>query len=71
VKLNSRGLSNTSAIVTPFSSFEFLLVFFVLQVEIRLLGEINRIYDTVDNQMSRGAKVAEFDAPTKMRVITT
>ena len=41
-------------------SFEFLLVFFVSQVGISLLGEVNRFGDTVDNLRSRGAKIAGF-----------
>ena len=41
-------------------SFEFLLVFFVSQAGISLLGEVNRIDDTFDNQRSYGAKVAGF-----------
>ena len=30
-------------------SFEFLLVFFILQVGISLLGEVNLVHDLVDN----------------------
>ena len=41
-------------------TFEFLLVFFVSQAGISLLGEVNRIDDTVDNQRSCGAKVTGF-----------
>ena len=41
-------------------SFEFLLVFFVSQAGISLLGEVNRLGDTVDNLRSRGAKIAGF-----------
>ena len=43
-------------------SFEFLLVFFVSQVGISLLGEVNRFGDTVDNLRSRGAKTAGFES---------
>lgn len=35
-------------------------MFFVLQVVISLLGDINRINDTVDTKRSRDAKVVEF-----------
>ena len=41
-------------------SFEFLLVFCILQVGISLLGEVNRLGETVDNLMSHGAKIAGF-----------
>ena len=39
----------------------FLLVFFVAQVGISLLGEVNLVCDLVDNQRSCGAKIAGFD----------
>jgi hypothetical protein len=39
-------------------------VFFVSQVGISLLGEVNRIVTTVDNQRSSGAKIAGFELPT-------
>jgi hypothetical protein len=39
-------------------SFEFLLVFFVSQVGISFLGEVNQFGDMVDNLRSRGAKIA-------------
>ena len=42
-------------------SFLFLLVFFVAQAGISLLGEVNRIRVSVDNQRSCGAKIAGFD----------
>ena len=42
-------------------SFLFLLVFFVAQAWISLLGEVNLVYDLVDNQRSCGAKIAGFD----------
>jgi hypothetical protein len=38
-----------------------LLVFFVAQAEISLLGEVNLVRDSVDNQRSCGAKIAGFD----------
>ena len=37
-------------------------MFFVSQVGISLLGEVNRFGDTVDNLRSRGAKIAGFGA---------
>ena len=42
-------------------SFLFLLVFFVAQAGISLLGEVNLVRDSVDNQRSYGAKIAGFD----------
>jgi hypothetical protein len=36
-------------------------VFFVVQAEISLLGEVNLVHDSVDNQRSCGAKIARFD----------
>ena len=42
-------------------SFLFLLVFFVAQARISLLGEVNLVHDLVDNQRSYGAKIAGFD----------
>ena len=42
-------------------SFLFLLVFFVAQAGISLLGEVNLVRDSVDNQRSCGAKFARFD----------
>ena len=42
-------------------SFLFLLVFFVAQVGISLLGEVNQICVSVDNHRSYGAKISEFD----------
>ena len=42
-------------------SFLFLLVFFVAQARISLLGEVNWIHVSVDNQRSCGAKIAGFD----------
>jgi hypothetical protein len=55
-------LNHSSAVVPYFElrCFEFLLVFFVSQVGIILLGEENPVCDTVDNQRSRGAKIAGF-----------
>ena len=41
-------------------SFEFLLVFFVSQAGISLLGKVNRFGDMVDNLRSRGAKIVGF-----------
>ena len=38
----------------------FLLVFFVVQAGINLLGEVNLVHDLVDNQRSCGAKIAGF-----------
>jgi hypothetical protein len=54
---------NYSSAVVPnleLHSFEFLLVFFVSQAEISLLGKVNRFGDTVDNPRSRGANIAGF-----------
>ena len=42
-------------------SFLFLLVFFVAQVGISLLSEVNLVRDLVGNQRSYGAKIAGFD----------
>ena len=42
-------------------SFLFLLVFFIAQAGISLLGEVNLIHDLVDNQRSYGAKITWFD----------
>ena len=42
-------------------SFFFLLVFFIVQAGISLLGEVNLVRDSVDNQRSYGAKIAGFD----------
>ena len=39
----------------------FLLVFFVAQAGISLLGEVNLVCDLLDNQRSCGAKIAGFD----------
>ena len=39
-------------------SFLFLLVFFVAQAGISLLGEVNLVRGSVDNQRSCGAKIA-------------
>ena len=38
--------------------FLFLLVFFVAQAGISLLGEVNLVCNLVDNQRSYGAKIA-------------
>ena len=51
-------INHTSAIWLL--SFLFLLVFFVAQVGINLLGEVNRIRVSVDNQRSCGAKIIGF-----------
>ena len=42
-------------------SFLFLLVLFIAQAGISLLGEVNLVRDSVDNQRSYGAKIAGFD----------
>ena len=55
----TREINHTSAIWLR--SFLFLLVFFVTQAEISLLGEVNLVCDSVDNQRSCGAKIAGFD----------
>jgi hypothetical protein len=39
-------------------------VFFVSQAGISLLGEVNRIVTTVDNQRSCAAKIAGFELLT-------
>ena len=41
-----------------------MLVFFVSQAQISLLGEVNQIVTTVDNQRSCGAKIAGFELLT-------
>ena len=58
-----RVLNHSSAIVTSIELrfILFLLVFFVAQVGISLLGEVNLVCDLVDNQRSCGAKIAGFD----------
>ena len=55
----TREINHTSAIWLR--SFLFLLVFFVAQVVISLLSEVNLVRDLVDNQRSCGAKIAGFD----------
>ena len=55
----TREINHTSAIWLR--SFLFLLVFFVAQAGISLLGEVNLVRDSVDNQRSCGAKIAGFD----------
>ena len=47
----------------------FLLVFFVVQAGISLLGEVNLIHDSVDNQRSYGAKIAGI--PIFRQVVVT
>ena len=54
-----REINHSSAIWLL--SFLFLLVFFVAQAGISLLGEVNLVRDLVDNQRSCGAKIAGFD----------
>ena len=46
----------------------FLLVFFVAQAGISLLGEVNLVRDLVDNQRSYGAKIARFDLSICSRI---
>ena len=55
----TREINNSSTIWLR--SFLFLLVFFVAQIGISLLGEVNLVRDLVDNQRSCGAKIAGFD----------
>ena len=55
----TRKINHTFAIWLR--SFLFLLVFFVAQAGISLLGEVNLVHDSVDNQRSCGAKIAGFD----------
>ena len=55
----TREINHSSAIWLL--SFLFLLVFFVAQAGISLLGEVNLVRDLVDNQRSCGAKIAGFD----------
>jgi hypothetical protein len=43
-------------------TFKFLLVFFVWQAGISLLGEVNWICDMVDNQRNHCAKFAGFES---------
>ena len=50
-------------------SFLFLLVFFVTQEGISLLGKVNLVHDLVDNQRSCGAKIAGFDLKPNRCVI--
>ena len=38
-----------------------MLVFFIAQIGVSLLGEVNQIRVSVDNQRSCGAKIARFD----------
>ena len=42
-------------------SFLFLLVFFIAQAGISLLGKVNLVCDLVNNQRSCGAKITGFD----------
>ena len=55
----TREINHTSAIWLR--SFLFLLVFFVAQAGISLLGKVNLVCVSVDNQRSCGAKIAGFD----------
>ena len=55
----TREINHTFAIWLR--SFLFLLVFFVAQTGISLLGEVNLVHDLVDNQRSYGAKIVGFD----------
>ena len=59
VRPQLREINHSSAIWLLF--FLFLLVFFVAQAGVNLLGEVNRIHASVDNQRSCGAKIAGFD----------
>ena len=43
------------------NSVVFFLVFFIVQAGISLLGEVNLVRDSVDNQKSCGAKMVGFD----------
>ena len=54
-----REINHSSAIWL--CSFLFFLVFFVAQAGVSLLGEVNWIHVSVDNQRSCGAKIAGFD----------
>ena len=55
----TREINHTSAIWLL--SFLFLLMFFIAQAGISLLGEVNLVRDSVDNQRSCGAKIVGFD----------
>ena len=55
----TREINHSSAIWLV--SFLFLLVFFVAQARISLLGEVNLVCDLVVNQRSYGAKIVGFD----------
>ena len=55
----TRELNHSSAIWL--CSSLFLFVFFIAQAGISLLGEVNLVRDSVDNQRSCGAKIAGFD----------
>ena len=59
VRPPTREINHTSVIWL--CSFLFLLVFFVARAGISLLGEVNLVRDSVDNQRSCGAKIAGFD----------
>lgn len=54
MKLHFCDLNHTyrNVIFIKLCTFELLLVFFVFLVEIDLLGEVNSINDTIDNQRS-------------------
>ena len=62
-KTPTSSANHSSAIVTLIELLFilFLLVFFVAQAEISLLGEVNLVRNLVDNQRSCGAKIAGFD----------
>lgn len=64
VKLLFHFLNCTYVVVTfiELSTFEFLFVFFVLQIGIILLNEVNKMNDIVDNQRIQGAKVVWFES---------
>ena len=55
----TREINHSSAIWLL--SFLFLLVFFIAQAGISLLGEVDLVCDLVDNQRSCGAKIVGFN----------
>ena len=59
MRLQHREINHSSAIWL--FSFLLLLVFFIAQAAVSLLGEVNRIRVSVDNQRSCGAKIIGFD----------
>ena len=59
-------INHSSAILL--FSFLLLLVFFVAQAGVSLLGEVNLVHGLVDNQRSYGAKIVGFDLSIRSRI---